>query len=223
LNEEALDCTIWRAGFGRGFGPVVRQTTKWTNESRLHYHHTSYIFVCGAVCRWFKTLCWSVWALRFSACRFLQNFVRMCASGGQKYESLLVHPIVASASLVHRLVCGLAFSCRGWTWFVVLLGQGLWICSCYFFNPLNAELSPICHLLALLGAHPIFHVSRIRVNVCTRYSHPESLHKPCLWSLLLLPGCGACHFCPCHHSYNNRQITQANICSTQPYILLTCL
>jgi hypothetical protein len=33
------------------------------------------------------------------------------------------------------------------------------------FNPLNAELNPICHLLALLGAHPIFHVSRIRVNV----------------------------------------------------------
>jgi len=31
-------------------------------------------------------------------------------------------------------------------------------------NPLNAELNPICHLLALLGAHPIFHVSRIRIN-----------------------------------------------------------
>jgi hypothetical protein len=30
-------------------------------------------------------------------------------------------------------------------------------------NPLNAELNPICHLLALLGAHPIIHVSRIRV------------------------------------------------------------
>jgi len=29
-------------------------------------------------------------------------------------------------------------------------------------NPLNAELNPICHLLALLGAHPILHVSRIR-------------------------------------------------------------
>jgi len=28
LNEEALGCTIWRARFGRGFGPVVRQTTK---------------------------------------------------------------------------------------------------------------------------------------------------------------------------------------------------
>jgi hypothetical protein len=34
------------------------------------------------------------------------------------------------------------------------------------FNPLNAELNPICHFLALLGAHHILHVSRIRVNVC---------------------------------------------------------
>jgi hypothetical protein len=28
LKEEALDHTMWRARFGRGFGPVVRQTTK---------------------------------------------------------------------------------------------------------------------------------------------------------------------------------------------------
>jgi hypothetical protein len=28
LKEEALDRTIWRAGFGRFFGPVIRQTTK---------------------------------------------------------------------------------------------------------------------------------------------------------------------------------------------------
>jgi hypothetical protein len=28
LKEEALDRTMWRAHFGRGFGPVVRQTTK---------------------------------------------------------------------------------------------------------------------------------------------------------------------------------------------------
>ena len=32
-------------------------------------------------------------------------------------------------------------------------------------NPLNAELNPICHLLALLGAYHILHVSRIRVKV----------------------------------------------------------
>jgi hypothetical protein len=28
LKEEALDRTVWRARFGRSFGPVVRQTTK---------------------------------------------------------------------------------------------------------------------------------------------------------------------------------------------------
>ena len=31
-------------------------------------------------------------------------------------------------------------------------------------NPLNTELNPICHRLALLGAHHILHISRIRVN-----------------------------------------------------------
>jgi hypothetical protein len=39
-------------------------------------------------------------------------------------------------------------------------------------NTLNAELNPICHLLALLGAHHIFHVSRIRVNLCTPLLEP---------------------------------------------------
>ena len=28
LKAEAVDRTVWRAGFGRGFGPVVRQTAK---------------------------------------------------------------------------------------------------------------------------------------------------------------------------------------------------
>jgi hypothetical protein len=32
-------------------------------------------------------------------------------------------------------------------------------------NPLDAELNPICHLVALLGAHHILHVSKIRVNL----------------------------------------------------------
>jgi hypothetical protein len=31
LKEDALDRTMWTACFGRGFGPVVRQTTKWMN------------------------------------------------------------------------------------------------------------------------------------------------------------------------------------------------
>jgi len=39
-------------------------------------------------------------------------------------------------------------------------------------NHLNAQLNPICHLLALLGAHHIFHVRGLRVNamltICLR-------------------------------------------------------
>ena len=36
--------------------------------------------------------------------------------------------------------------------------------ACHTFNPLNAELNPICQLLALLETHPLLHVSRIRVK-----------------------------------------------------------
>jgi len=49
-------------------------------------------------------------------------------------------------------------------------------CCPFEINPLNAELNPICHLLALLGAHHILHVSRVRVKICrTRLSV-----SPCL-------------------------------------------
>ena len=34
-------------------------------------------------------------------------------------------------------------------------------------NPLKPELTPICYLLALLGAHHFLHVSRIRVKLLT--------------------------------------------------------
>jgi len=47
-------------------------------------------------------------------------------------------------------------------------------------NPLNAELNPICHLLALLGAHHILHVSRIRVNAIRNrlvHHHSRNLHS----------------------------------------------
>jgi len=47
--------------------------------------------------------------------------------------------------------------------YLIIFGKGR--CeSVVVLNPLNAELNPICHLLALLGAHHILHISRIRVN-----------------------------------------------------------
>jgi len=45
-----------------------------------------------------------------------------------------------------------------------LINVGHLVC---IINPLNAELNSICHLLALLGAHHILHVSRIRVKKCS--------------------------------------------------------
>jgi hypothetical protein len=38
----------------------------------------------------------------------------------------------------------------------------------FTFNPLSAELSPICHLLTLFGAHHILHVSGLRVKFICR-------------------------------------------------------
>jgi hypothetical protein len=46
------------------------------------------------------------------------------------------------------------------------------------FNTLNAEINPICHTLALLGAHPILHISSIRINYQV-YS-PRQLHTELL-------------------------------------------
>ena len=39
-------------------------------------------------------------------------------------------------------------------------------------NPLNSELNPIWHLLALLGAHHIFHVNGLSVNSVAKFSEP---------------------------------------------------
>ena len=51
---------------------------------------------------------------------------------------------------------------------MILAGSGVdnkFSVSAASVNLLNAELNPICHLLALLGAHHIIHVSRIRVKI----------------------------------------------------------
>jgi hypothetical protein len=39
----------------------------------------------------------------------------------------------------------------------------MWLLE-YLINPINTQLNPTCHLLALLEAHHILHVSRIRVK-----------------------------------------------------------
>jgi hypothetical protein len=66
-------------------------------------------------------------------------------------------------------------------------------------NPLHAELHPICHLLALLGAHHIFHVSRIRINALNAELHP-------ICHLLILLGA--------HHIFHVSRI-RVKLCSPE--------
>ena len=52
---------------------------------------------------------------------------------------------------------------------------------CVSINPLNTELNPICHLLALLGAHHILHVSRIRVKRHCRHAKKLQIVTISFW------------------------------------------
>ena len=80
----------------------------------------------------------------------------------QQWIDLTAYTIMPSTLIInaHRMnaVCGR---------FIVLVFKIeqniLWVRT---LNPLNAELNPICHSLALLGVH-FLHVSRIRVKSLT--------------------------------------------------------
>jgi len=50
LKEEALDRTMWSARFGRGFGPVVRQTERTNTRRKL-------IVVCKQMWRYIQNTC----------------------------------------------------------------------------------------------------------------------------------------------------------------------
>ena len=61
-------------------------------------------------------------------------------------------------SHVHK---GKVYASHPWDFFIDLSPYS----CCNMVNPLNAELNPICHLLALLGGATIVVVSRLRVNI----------------------------------------------------------
>ena len=67
-------------------------------------------------------------------------------------------------------------------------------------NPLNAELNPFYQLLALLGAHNIFHISRIRVNtVLTITGICDTSYVDCLlvrsgWNITSVTNTDCCEY-----------------------------
>jgi len=90
-----------------------------------------------------------------------------------RHGEKLVHLCVLQEALAH-------YGCwdMGKNWFISVycrkpanlinskhdINKSIFALRISILNSLNTELNPICHLLALLGAHPILHVSRIRVN-----------------------------------------------------------
>jgi len=84
---------------------------------------------------------------------------------------------------------------HGSTWQKIELEKYLQI-----FNPLNAELNLICHLLALLGAHHILHVNRVRVK-----GHFNPLNAE------LNPICHLLAFLGAHHILHVSRIRVKNI------------
>jgi len=94
---------------------------------------------------------------------------RRRAVGGQKTLMIWIEDIsvinkTADSFIhvcVHVCACLLNFDMR---LPIEILWGWVYAKMCKYINLLNAELNPISHLLALLGAHHILHVSRTRVN-----------------------------------------------------------
>jgi hypothetical protein len=96
-------------------------------------------FVCPIACNYLRVRCLCFFGpKRYQPC-FLPQFL-LCACGYLRLQSPSLSRVCSRPVRFLFLIVILAF------------------------NPLNAELNPICHLLALLGADHILHVSRVRVN-----------------------------------------------------------
>jgi hypothetical protein len=68
FKEETLDHTTWRARFGRGVGPVVRQTNKWMNVAHLILQLTVCMLVIFQLISFNISPCnISVWEVHFNA------------------------------------------------------------------------------------------------------------------------------------------------------------
>jgi len=65
-------------------------------------------------------------------------------------------PVTCHSRCASHRTMHMSYRCKTYTWNDVIL-----------VNPLNAELNPICYLVALLGAHHFLHISRIRVTSLT--------------------------------------------------------
>jgi hypothetical protein len=135
---------------------INRCPCRYSNPSP--YKFTSQNFLLDASCLFLDVDLLRVNPVRTLSCHFFEVNICAIALPGQ--------PRAASYHL----------PCRAVYWNIFLISP---VCDTNrVFNPLKAELNPICHLLillgdltfmgtciVLLGAHYILHISRIRINV----------------------------------------------------------
>jgi hypothetical protein len=106
----------------------------------------------------------STCSLRLIYCNKVKDFVYKPEAGKYSLELLMMSGVPLETcwgfnKLWNNKFYYIAASC--WYFYCVIYDARI---HEYQINPLNANLNPICHLLALLGAHHILHVSRIRVK-----------------------------------------------------------
>jgi len=82
LKEEALESPVWRARFGRGFGPVVRQTTKGMNEWMNEGMETTWKITVDL-----DRPQMTIWRMRAACC------IREAINTHSKYVILIVFPL----------------------------------------------------------------------------------------------------------------------------------
>ena len=87
-----------------------------------------------------------------------------------------------------------------------------------YINPLNAELNPICHLLVLVGAHHILHVSRVRVKHCMPLSVMHQCKVElwlCLCTVQTISICSTFHSCVNKENFTSNLLKGEHLLKTQ--------
>ena len=155
----------------------------WLPASSTHQHSGNFGDLCESHCM----------GKNLHSKTSSQSFVSMHFRHSIGYHSTFLPALSITAHCIrsigacHLLTQSLA-TCLDWH----ILFQGCHLLEQFFsvcnsldiLNPLNAELNPICHLLALLGVHHFLHVSSIRVKSLTlrllmSYTYIWSTHSWC--------------------------------------------
>jgi hypothetical protein len=133
----------------------------------------------------FKTLCCTKCPTRYRTRHFFNNFTTN-EDIALKFEADSPHcvrNVKEKNVLLFKFRCNIFIGVRIINEMLSLVASGTFCINAILWkreltlygytriNPLNAELNPVCHLLALLESHHILHISRIRVKVLPLRKH----------------------------------------------------